>query len=42
MKHIIEKIQVAKIKEQLKVIRFSIPDLIVGVVIGIIVGAILL
>lgn len=37
MKHIIEKINVEKLRN----IRFSLPDLIVGIVIGAIIGYIL-
>ena len=38
MKHIIDKINIDKLKQ----IRFALPDLIVGIVIGVIIGAILL
>lgn len=38
MKHLVEKINIDK----LKAIRFALPELIVGIVIGFIIGAILL
>lgn len=36
MKHIINKINFSKVKEQIKALRFALPELIIGLLIGII------
>ncbi len=41
MKHLINKINFDKVKQQLKTIRFALPELIVGIVIGLLLGGLL-
>jgi hypothetical protein len=41
MKHLVQKININKLKEQLKTIRFALPELIVGIVIGLLIGGLL-
>jgi F0F1-type ATP synthase assembly protein I len=41
MKHLIHKINFDQVKQQIKAVRFAIPELIAGFVIGILLGVIL-
>ncbi len=40
MKQLTQMIDFAKFKEQLKAMRFSVPDLIIGLVVGIVINMI--